>query len=179
MPATTNKLLTLADLENIPGRDGFRYELRNGELVPVPPPIHRHKRLQLRLMELLKITAGSAGVVSPEQAYAIDEHNYRIADLVFIPMARWNAIDDFGQFRGAPDVSIEIVSPSNTATEMNEKRKLCLENGSKEFWLVDPDVRTVEVSTPDGRSITYKSGQRIPLFFAPESPLAVDAIFDI
>jgi hypothetical protein len=60
---------------------------------------------------------------------------------------------------------------------MLDKRKLCLENGSREFWVVDIDHRKVEISTPDGRTITYNSGQQIPLFFAATA-LAVDAIFN-
>jgi hypothetical protein len=57
------------------------------------------------------------------------------------------------------------------------KRNICLKNGSREFWVVDLEHRLVEVSTPDGHSITYKSGQEIPLFFAPGSHLAIDVIF--
>jgi len=60
---------------------------------------------------------------------------------------------------------------------MIDKRTLCLENGSREFWVVDMDHRRVEVSTPDGLTVTYKSGQQIPLFFAAGAQLAVDAIF--
>ena len=73
---------------------------------------------------------------------------------------------------------IEVLSPSNTVAEMLDRRNVCLENGAREFWLVDIDHRSVEVSTPDGRSITYKPGQAIALFFAPGATLAVDAIFD-
>ena len=74
-----------------------------------------------------------------------------------------------------PTVVIEVLSPSNTIAEMLDKKILCLGNGSFEFWLVDPLHRQVEVSTPDGHSITYKSGQEIPLLFG--GCMAVDAIF--
>jgi hypothetical protein len=58
---------------------------------------------------------------------------------------------------------IEILSASNRAAEIFEKEKLCLENGAKEFWVVDSDRRQVKVSTPDGHTLTYTSGQEIPL----------------
>ncbi len=61
--------------------------------------------------------------------------------------------------------------------EIYDKEKLCLENGAKQSWVIDPDRRQVKVSTPDGRTVTYRGGQEIPrdLFAAN---LAVDAIFD-
>ena len=55
------------------------------------------------------------------------------------------------------------------------RRKLRLDTGSREFWIVDIDLREVEVYTPGGFSVTYKCGQEIPLFFGGE--LAVDEIF--
>jgi len=60
---------------------------------------------------------------------------------------------------------------------MLKKRKLCLENGSLEFWVVDIEQPQIEVSTPDGRTIAYKPGQQIPLFFAAGTYLDVSAIF--
>jgi hypothetical protein len=70
------------------------------------------------------------------------------------------------------------LSPSNTMSKMRERRKICLENGCVEFWMVDSKSREVEVSTPDGHSIAYKPGQKIPLFFAAGSSIAVDTIFE-
>jgi Uma2 family endonuclease len=58
---------------------------------------------------------------------------------------------------------------------MRDRKKVCLENGSQEFWIVDLDLREIEVSTRDGRSIIYKAGQQIPLLFGGN--VAVDAIF--
>ena len=58
---------------------------------------------------------------------------------------------------------------------MLDRRILCLENGTQEFWLVDPGHHQVEVSTPDGHTITYQAGREIPLFFGGRFP--VDAIF--
>ena len=97
--------------------------------------------------------------------------------MVFIFQARWQGIDLNGYFEGAPELVAEILSPSNTKQEMLDKKKLCLENGAQEFWVVDIDHRQVDVSTPDGRTIAYKSGQEIPLFFTSGARLSVDAIF--
>jgi Uma2 family endonuclease len=69
---------------------------------------------------------------------------------------------------GAPELVIDI--------ELEEKERLCIENGCLEFWVIDPKRRSVEVSTPDGPSMTYATGQQIALMFGGE--LAVDAIFE-
>jgi hypothetical protein len=58
---------------------------------------------------------------------------------------------------------------------LQEKRQICMGNGSREFWTVNTDLRKVEVSTPDGHIITYKSGRQIPLFFGGR--IAVNEIF--
>ena len=58
---------------------------------------------------------------------------------------------------------------------MLDREKICLENGGKEFWVVDTVRRQVNVSTPDGHTLTYKTGQEIPLFFG--GSVQVEAIF--
>lgn len=126
---------------------------------------------------MLEASAGETGIVDSEFGFKpLRDHEYRIADVVFISQARWETIDPNGYFEGAPDLVIEVLSPSNSAKELLDKRKLCLQNGAREFWAVDIENRQVEVSTADGRSIAYTTGPQIPLFFAPAA-LAVDAIF--
>jgi Uma2 family endonuclease len=123
---------------------------------------------------LLENAAGNAGVVDKEMPYRpLPEYQGWCADVAYMPKERWDKIERY--LMGAPDLVVEILSPSNTAAETLDKRNICLENGSREFWIVDADHRQVEVSTPDGHTITPKSGQEIPLFFGGR--LAVDSIF--
>jgi Uma2 family endonuclease len=77
--------------------------------------------------------------------------------------------------QGAPDIVMEVLSPSNTASEMLDKEQICLENGAREFWVVDPVRRQVKVSGADGHAATYKAGQSVPLWFGGTLP--VDSIF--
>ncbi|MBZ5609524.1 MAG: Uma2 family endonuclease [Acidobacteriia bacterium] len=179
MASSSTRLLTFAEFEQLPDtQQGFRYELRHGELFKVPPPKHRHFRVQQNLRELLARAVGAAGLVATEFGFKPQpEHQYWIADVAYVSRARWDRIPENGYLEGAPDLVVEVLSGSNTAAEMLDRRNVCLENGALEFWLVDPEHRQVEVSTPDGRSITYKSGQAIPLLAAPGSHIPVDAIF--
>jgi Uma2 family endonuclease len=171
--------MTFEEFEKLPDHPhGLRYELRHGEPFLVPPPIHKHYRVQHRLTRLLGRAAGDAGEVGTEFGFRpLGDRDYRIADVVFLAKDRWDSIDRY--LNGSPDLVVEVLSPSNTAAEIRDKRQLCLESGSREFWIVDIELREVEVSTAGGHSVTYKSGQEIPLFFAknPGGSLAVDEIF--
>jgi Uma2 family endonuclease len=171
---TTTRLMTVAEYEKIPNPPGGVYELYHGELVTVPFPQQPHVRAQWQLRRLLEAAAGDAGVVDKEVPYRpLPEHECWGADVAYLTRARWDASDRY--LMGAPELVVEVLSPSNKAAKLIEKRELCLENGSREFWTVNTDLRQVEVSTPDGHSITYKSGQQIPLFFGGQ--IAVDEIF--
>jgi Uma2 family endonuclease len=174
--STTTKLMTFAEFEQLPEREGFRQELRHGELVHVAPPKYDHFMIQQILRDLLDKAAAGAGRAYTEVGFRpLPEHEFRIADVAYATRERWARGRAEQYFFGAPEIVIEVLSPSNTAAEMNEKEKLCLENGCREFWIIDPDLRLVKVSTPDGRAITYRSGQEIPLFFG--GCLAVASIF--
>jgi len=105
------------------------------------------------------------------------EYELRSADVGFVTKERFEASDPEDNLHGAPDLTIEVLSPSNSAAEMNEREKLCLENGCREFWVVDPDLRQVKVSTPDGITTAYRAGQEIPLRIFDGKSLKVDAIF--
>jgi len=171
--------MTFAEFEQLPDPKVGRHELRHGEPVIVAPPKLKHSTVQRRLRRLLETAAGETGIVDPEFGFRpLPEGEFRIADVVFISQARWQGIDLNGYFEGAPELVAEILSPSNTKAEILDKKKLCLENGAQEFWVVDIDHRKVEISTPDERTITYKSGQQIPLFFAQGAQPDVVAIFE-
>jgi len=174
--STPTRLMTFAEFAQLPDPTDGRLELRHGEVVKVPPPKNRHFAIQQMLRDLLDRAAAGRGRAYTEASFrALPEGEYRIADVAYAPSDRWARQDPDGYFAGAPDLVIEILSPSNTIAEMLDKKILCLENGALEFWLVDSGHRQVEVSTPDGHSITYKTGQEIPLLFGGSIP--VDAIF--
>jgi len=145
----------------------------------MPPPNRAHYLVQLQLQQLLSNAARNAGVVGIEMPFRpLPEFEYRRADVAFVSRTRWDQIPSDKHLEGAPELVVEVLSPSNSAAEMVDRRNLCLENGSREFWLVDIEHRQVEVSTPDGHSITYKSAQSIPLFFSSGATLVVGAIFE-
>ncbi len=176
MATTPTRLMTFEEFEQLPDPPGGKYELRHGELFTLAPPRYDHYMTQQRLVRLLVLAAGRAGEAGTEMGFRpLPEHEYWYADVGFLTSKRAAATAPKGNIQGSPELVIEVLSPSNSASEMQDRRKLCLDTGSREFWIVNLDLRQVEVSTPDGRSITYKPGQEIPLFFG--GALAVDRIF--
>ena len=176
--ATTTSLMTVEQFRQLPEPGYFYCELRHGELVQVTPPKFKHRLIQNRLVDLLRPAAPSGGFVSMEFDFrALPEHELRTADVAFVTKERLETIDPEDNLHGAPDLMIEVLSPSNTVAEMNDREKLCLENGCREFWVIDPELRQVKVSTPDGITTTYRAGQEIPLRVFGDGSLKVNAIF--
>jgi Uma2 family endonuclease len=166
--------MTFAEFEKLPDQE-IRQELRHGEVVNVPPPKHGHRLIQRRLRRLLEALADGVGEVDIEFGFRVGQNEYRIPDVAFLSKARWDRIPLQGYLEGAPELVIEILSPSNTATEIQDKKELCLENGTIEFWVVDAKRHQVKVTCREGRAAIYKAGHQIPVFFG--GSIAVDAIF--
>jgi len=179
MAATINQLMTVAEFCNLPDDDGAVYhELRNGEVVAVARPKIGHQLIQGRVRDYFKALVPPGSYVQTKVPFrALPEYELRVADVAYVTPARWANANPDDYLAGAPDLVIEVLSPSNTAAEMYEKERLCLENGTREFWILDALHRLVKVSTPDGTTRTYKSGQDIPLPLFGENRLAVNDIF--
>jgi Uma2 family endonuclease len=176
---TTARLMTIEEFRKLPEEQVRRHELRHGELVQVNPPRNKHYKIQNRITDLLRGAAGESGFVGIELAFRpLPEHEFREADVAFVSKERWDKIDpDDDSLAGAPELVVEVLSPSNTVAEINDKEKLCLENGCSEFWVVDADLKQVKVSTPDGITTTYKYGQEILLKLFGNRYLRVNSIF--
>jgi Uma2 family endonuclease len=177
--ATTTGLMTVEQYRELPETGPFYYELHQGELVQVSRPKAGHIRIQERIRRMLDAAFGGRGKVFVELPFrALPENDLRVADVAFVTNERWEEVGDADDLFGAPDLTIEVLSPSNTALEINEKIALCLANGCREFWVVDPRLRQITVSTPDGLTRAYRSGDSIPLTFAENQTLNVNSIFE-
>lgn len=176
--ASTTNIMTVEQFRRLPENGPFYYELRRGEPIPVTRPKFKHFRIQKQLEQLLEQAAGGLGVVTMEFAFRpLPEYELRVADVAYVTRERWERTDPEDNLRGAPELVVEVLSPSNTVAEINEKEELCLENGSLQFWVVDADLRQVKVSRPDGITTTYHSNQEIPLDILGGGMLPVAAIF--
>ena len=158
--AVTSALLSVAEFARLPQpAGGIRQELHHGELVELPPVKKLHTKLQQRLFSLL------AGVINKTE-YAVDkefpfrpapEYEVWIADVALFSLALWERTPDDDYFRGVPEIVIEVLSPSNTASEMLDREETCLRHGGQEFWLVDPQRESVKVIRADGYSSVHNA----------------------
>jgi Uma2 family endonuclease len=179
MVAAASQLRTVAEFRRLPEDNGPVYhELRHGELVSVTRPKFRHSLIQRAIRRLLEDLADPDSFVDTEVSFRpLPEFELWVADVAYLSPERLSEVDPEDNVRGAPNLVVEVLSPSNTVEEMDERERICLENGAHEFWVVDPKRRQAKISTPDGQTTTWRAGQRIPLPLFGGAHLAVDAIF--
>jgi len=117
-----------------------------GENASMPTGSHTHSWVISRLMELLILFVSPKDlgrVYSDGTGYDLPNGDSLIPDVSYITQ---NRIPDFsGRITIAPDLAVEVMSPSNTDIEMHRKIKIYLNNGVRRVWVVYSDERTVEV----------------------------------
>ena len=127
--------------------DDERYELLDGKLMMVPAPNRKHQEILGRLhIELSRFTQerGLGKVyVAPFDVFLSDTDVVQ-PDLLFISRAREHMLTD-DNVRGAPDLVIEILSPSTADRDLGYKHDLYGRHGVLEYWIVDPMAETVAV----------------------------------
>ena len=133
-------------------------QLINGELVMSPAPAPVHQRVLRKIFKILD-SANLPGEIffSPIDLY-LDSTNVFQPDLVYLSDSNKQFLTERG-IEGPADLIIEIISPSNSYTDRNQKKTNYLKFGIKEYWIVDPGNATIEIYTPKG-------GANVPVFFA-------------
>ena len=178
--AALTHLMTVEEFRKLPnGAGGVSYELHHGELVTVTRPKLKHSLVQANVRKRFEQFAEPGSYVEVEMAFRpLPEHELWSADVGYLSKERRLQADPEDNIRGAPDIVVEVLSPSNTAAELYDREQICLANGTREFWVADSDRRQVKVTTPDGRTVTWRSGQEIPLpLFGSDARIKVDDIF--
>lgn len=127
--------------------DGKRYQILDGELDVTPAPTPRHQRISRKLCRMLEDGLGSGG--RGEVFYApidviLDRHNVVEPDLVYVSAARAGIIGEKA-IEGAPDIIVEVLSPSTRRTDVLVKSELYARFGVAWYIIVDPDIDRVEI----------------------------------
>lgn len=165
--ASVRQLVTAEELIAISQDDTHRYELIQGEVIVMSPAGHHHGKLASRLHIAI-------GVFVQEhtlgETYAA-ETGYRLThnpDTVLAPdislVLSTNLTDDriAGTLMlGAPDLVVEVISPSDTLARTAVKVQIWLRHGAQLVWVVEPETQTVTVYRADGTVALLKAADTL------------------
>ena len=121
---------------------------------------------------------GSIG--SAETGFLIDTDpdSVRVPDVGFVARERTQSTTHF--FRGAPDLAVEVVSPSDRAAEVEEKVRDWLAAGTRLVWVADPATRTVVAHRAGSSPRSFGAGDSVPgEDVVPGFALSVSDAFDV
>ena len=184
MPATA--LLTSEQYLALPDefeKNGNRIkdELIGGEIVKVPPPSQLHNLIKINIIGVLvqyecahrKLAVKVLG----EMAFIVTTRDTFVPDASVIMKSRLNP-RKHRYITGAPELAIEVVSPTDKATHLKSKVDTYLRNGSKTVWVVYPDARSVMIHTSDSVR-ELKADQKIEDPLLPGFSTPVSAFFEL
>jgi Uma2 family endonuclease len=184
-PATTTTRLTYDDLLELPA-DGNRYEIINGELFVNPAPILFHQRIVQNIFIALELWArahrAARVYVSPVDVMFTNESVVE-PDIVVIKSEREGILANEKNVQGAPNLCIEVLSPSTRRLDEVHKRKLYERGGVDEYWIVDPELELVKIYRRAGAiferaaEISTETGGTLTTPLLPEFALGIAEVF--
>lgn len=141
---TSNELLAMP-------HNGYRYELVQGELRQMAPAGRQHGRIAAKIGSCLEAFVANNGLgetYAAETGFIIDNtpDTVRAPDVSFVARERAEATaEERGFFPGAPDLAVEVISPNDRYSEIEEKVSDWLRAGTQMVVVIDPHQRTATV----------------------------------
>jgi len=161
MATTKQKIWTYTDYNNI--TDDKRYEIIEGELIEMSPaPNYFHQRISAKLFNELYnlLEKNGLGEVNTSPLDVIfDDHNTLQPDIIYISNNNKNIIKEKGVF-GPPDLVIEILSESTATKDREQKFSIYEKFKVKEYWILDPTNKSVDVFSLDSDHLTLFSSSK-------------------
>ena len=139
------KTYTYKDYAQLP--EGAPYELINGQLVEEPSPSSLHQDIAFTLSgmlyDFLKSKKCGKAFAAPLDVYFEEKETFQ-PDLIFISNKRLNIVKE-QNIEGAPDIIFEILSPATAYYDLRHKKDIYAKHGVKEYWIIDPMEKSIEV----------------------------------
>ena len=173
--------ITAEQFEAMPEDPGHRYELVDGQLVDMDGK-PRHGTVTGEIYMLIRLHIRETGRpldVGVNGGFQMDLFTLRFPDVYVASWERMASYDEDGPGfpRFAPDVAIEVVSPSNTPAALARKTEEYFANGARAVWIADPADRTVRIRRPG--AVELALGPSDILSGDPELPGFSCAVSDI
>lgn len=173
---------TFEDVASLPD-DEMRYEILAGVLYMAPPPVDVHQYANNRIQTFLTIHVEfveRGRVVGPPYEVRLSDADVLQPDVTVVLKEHFDRLTRRGTV-GAPDLVVEIASPSTATYDRRGKFSAYERGGVPEYWIVDPYARTVEVWVfTDGRYVSrgvFEGTAKLPSVVVPEFPVAVEEFF--
>ena len=145
MADVTKSRITAAEFYELPEQTGFPIvELIDGEIILSATPIPLHQRISFRTASLIDDVKPDGEVVTAPLTVQLDDLNILEPDIMWIA-ENGNAIFGDKYVMGAPDLIVEIYSPSTMKRDRTRKFELYEKHGVREYWMIDPENEQVEV----------------------------------
>jgi Uma2 family endonuclease len=165
--------VTLEEFARLP-KDGVRHELNAGELLTFPTPKSLHSRIVNAVLDTLVATRAlpGAGYILSRVPLTI-----RQPDISILSPERIRATDPDSYFEGAPELAVEVVSPSDSAEDLDIKTKQYFQSGARQVWILYPKTQTVHVFSSGAAAVildrdqTLEGGDLLPGFSVPVASL--------
>lgn len=145
--------------------DTRRTELVRGELIEMSPVGGRHACLVARLLHwMYQYAIGKKmGAVGTEWGFVLarDPDVVRAPDIAFVAAARVAGAESEGFFAGAPDLAVEVLSPSDKASDIQAKTRDYLVAGARLVWVIDSETQTVTIYRPSGEAHVYSGSDEV------------------
>lgn len=149
----TTATITLEELARMPD-DGFLHEIDEGQLIVMTRPNFRHGVIQANIVGMLRehVRRNKLGRVLSESGFILGKRPeiLRGPDVAFVRADRLHEVPEDGWAEMGPDLVVEIVSPSDTARQIDRKVHQYLAAGTLSVWVVYPDTKSVHVFEPGG-----------------------------
>jgi Uma2 family endonuclease len=156
-------------------------ELIAGELVVSPTPKFKHQNIVGNGLVCLKQLPEGTAIVSPMDVY-LDDENVVQPDVFWVSGAdSLCKLGADGYWHGAPDLVLEILSPSTAKRDHGVKFDLYQKHGTREYWLIDPEAEFVEVFRREGdvfvRYGVFGREENFALGVRPDIVIQASALF--
>jgi Uma2 family endonuclease len=171
--------ITWDDIKDLPP-DDKRWEILDGELFLTSSPNWRHQKIVLRFAIALDAHVEVHGLgevtIAPMDSI-LDPYNVVEPDILYISNERRGIIGE--RVHGAPDLCVEVLSPSTAVRDRGLKRTVYAKFGVREYWIVDPEVGSVEVFAGPGLDpfAAYQARDRLRSTILPDLDLPLAPIF--
>ena len=174
--------MTGAQFDALPYQEGRRWELVEGDLVEVSSPTPEHQILVQRLLLALALyfQSQAQGLVLADVEFAL-AHDIRVRpDVLVLLGEKAERLDKSrAPVEGCPDIAVEVISPSERASDSMRKVDVYLAHGVREVWQIYPKTQQILIYTAsqEVRKLPETAGLSTPLL--PGFELAISKLFVI